>query len=336
MIPETKQFAVSRGLQATFGVNDYEDIRLLTGGLSSALAFRITVRNNPYLLKIMREEVISNPAHEFACMQTAAEAGLAPRIWYANPVERILITDFVEARPLPGDAARVAPTLVAPLIRRIHTLPNFPKTVNYLNAIDGFIHRFQAAHLLPESETAELFQRYAGVQKVYPRDDADLVASHNDLKPQNMLFDGNQIWLVDWESAFLNDPYVDLAVAANFFVNDEAGGDAEENYLLAYFGEPAGEYRRARFYLMRQAVSMFYATLLLLEASRAGLLLDAHKTLPDFKEFHQGLISGKIDVMNAEVKLQYGLLHLREALRNMRSPQFEASLARVSDNIGEK
>ena len=84
----------------------------------------------------------------------------------------------------------------------------------------------------------------------------------------------SRILLVDWESAFLNDPYVDLAIAANFFVQDEA---EEESYLEVYFGEPAGEYRRARFYLMRQAVSLFYATLLLLEASRSGVAVDTEE-----------------------------------------------------------
>jgi hypothetical protein len=143
--------------------------------------------------------------------------------------------------------------------------------------------------------------------KVYPRYDTDLVASHNDLKPQNILFDGNRIWLVDWESAFLNDQYADLAIVANFFVKDEAH---EEGYLRAYFDEPAGEYRRARFHLMRQAVSIFYATLLLLEASRSGLSIDADKPTPDFRDFHQDLISGKVDMGNAEEKLQYGMINL--------------------------
>ena len=152
--------------------------------------------------------------------------------------------------------------LIVPVLRKLHSLPHFPKVVNYFEASDGFIRRFQTANILPESETEELFRRYADVQKVYPRQDTDLVASHNDLKPQNMLFDGNHILLVDWESAFLNDRYVDLAIVANFFVKDEA---QEEAYLSAYFGEPAGEYRLSRFFLVRQAVSMFYTTLLLLD-----------------------------------------------------------------------
>jgi thiamine kinase-like enzyme len=59
---------------------------------------------------------------------------------------------------------------------------------------------------------------------------------------------------VDWEAAFLNDRYSDLAVMANFVVTNDA---EEELYLQTYFGEEAGEYRLARFYLMRQVVHMF-------------------------------------------------------------------------------
>ena len=320
MIPDAKQFAVSRALQATFGVKEYEDIQPLNGGLSTALACKIIVRNNPYLLKILRSELISNPAHEFTCMQTAAGAGIAPRVWYANVEDRILITDFVETKPYPDDMA----VLIGPILRKLHSLPHFSKVVNYFDAIDGFIRRFQTANILPADATEELFRRYAGVQKVYPRYDTDHVASHNDLKPQNILFDGHSIWLVDWEAAFLNDRYVDLAVAANFFVKDEAQEDA---YLNAYFGEPAGEYRFSRFFLVRQAVSMFYATLLLLEVSRSGRLIGADMDIPDFREFHQNLISDKIDMMTAEAKIQYGKIHLIEALRNMKTQRFEAALA---------
>ncbi len=322
MIPEVNQRAVTHALQTAFGVNEYEDIRPLTGGLSSARAYKIVVRKQPYLLKILRTEVISDPRNEFACMQTAAEAGIAPRIWVASVEDRLLITDYIEAKPYPDDFL----PLIVPTLRTLHSLPHFPKVVNYIDAGNGFVRRFQAAKILPESATAELFRLYADVVKGYPRNDSQLVASHNDLKPQNIRFDGERIWLVDWESAFLNDEYVDLAIVANFFVKDEA---REEDYLSAYFGEPAGEYRRSRFFLMRQSVSMFYATLLLLEASRAGLSIDADMTTPGFTEFHQDLVTDKVNMMNAEAKLTYGMIHLREALRCMRSPRFGEALAMV-------
>ena len=327
MIPEEKQPAVTHGLQAAFGVNEYEDIHPLTGGLSTAFAFKMVVRGDPYLLKILRKEVISNPANEFACMQTAAEAGIAPRVWYASVDDRILITDFVDAKPFPSNPDMAL--RIAPILRTLHSLPDFsmPKMGSYFNTMDGLVRRFQAARLLPDSATDEVFRGYTDLVRAYPRNDSALVASHNDLKPQNMRFDGNRIWLVDWESAFLNDEYVDLAIVANFFIEDDA---QEESFLMAYFGEPAGEYRRARFYLMRQALSMFYASFLLLDASRAGQTFDIDlTTAPDFREYHQDLIADRIDMMTAGAKAQYGLLHLREARRAMRAPRFEEALTVV-------
>ena len=54
-------------------------------------------------------------------------------------------------------------------------------------------------------------------------------------KPDNMLFDGSRLWLVDWEAAFQNDRYADLAVAANMLVANET---EERIYLQEYFGAP--------------------------------------------------------------------------------------------------
>ena len=76
---------------------------------------------------------------------------------------------------------------------------------------------------------------------------------------------------------------------------------------------------------------MFYTALLLLEASRAGIAIDADMSTPDFREYHQDLISNKIDMMTAEAKVQYGMIHLREALRNMRTQRFAEAVARVAD-----
>ena len=46
-----------------------------------------------------------------------------------------------------------------------------------------------------------------------------MAPGHNDpFKPDNMLFEGNRLWLVDWEAAFQNDRYADLAVVANMIV----------------------------------------------------------------------------------------------------------------------
>jgi hypothetical protein len=207
MIPEAKKEAVARALRQAFGVTGFEDIRMLTAGLSPALVFRILVKGCPYLLRIVENtDTAAGPGrgdqtNHYACMNLGAEAGIGPRVCYASAEDRVSITDFVEARPfLRTEAlARLPGTL-----QRLHALPpsSFPRSVNYLDSMDKFVRKFQAAKILPESESQELFDGYEHVSRVYPRDDSDIVSSHNDLNPENILFDGVQVWLVDWEAGF--------------------------------------------------------------------------------------------------------------------------------------
>ena len=332
MIPESKKEAVARALQEAFGVAAFEDIRLLTAGLSPALVFRIVVRGCPYLMRlVVSTDQAAGPGRgdqtrHFACMRTAAHAGIAPRVWYAAPEDRVSITDFVHARPLPLSEA-LARIPVA--LRTLHASPPFPPlgAVSHFDVMDRFVHAFQAAAILPETETAELFQEYARVTSVYPRHDSHLVSSHNDLNPGNILFDGDRVWLVDWEAAFLNDRYVDLAVVANFVVATDA---AEEAYLRTYFGEPAGEYRHARFYLMRQILHVAYAALLMRLGS-AGQAVEPAVDAPAFRDFHERLWSGGISLATAEAKLQYARVHMNQFLENLRTPRFQDSLRIVAN-----
>ncbi len=330
MIPDEKKDAVARALLQAFDVAEFEDIQRLTAGLSSALIFRIVVRGCPYLLRIvMSTEAAPGPGQgdqtrHFACMRQGADAGVSPRVWYASVEDKISITDFVEARPLSRTEAlaRLPTTL-----QTLHALPRFPGLgANYVDIMDGFIRKFQAAKLLPESETEEFLQGYARVASVYPRHDSDMVSSHNDLKPENILFDGDRVWLVDWEAAFLNDRYLDLAMVANFVVTNHAEEDA---YLRMYFGEAAGEYRLAQSYLMRQILHTA-AAVIFMRLGAGGKAIDPNAKVPAFRDFHNGIWAGEISLASAEAKLQYGRVHMSQAVQNMREERFEDSLRIVS------
>jgi aminoglycoside phosphotransferase (APT) family kinase protein len=130
-------------------------------------------------------------------------------------------------------------------LRTLHALPAFPGApfnttgtflLNEGPALDGFLHKFRASSILPETGTEELLACHQQLAAVYSRLEPDLAPSHNDLfKPDNMLFDGNRLWLVDWEAAFQNDRYAEVAVVANMIVTNEA---EETAYLQQYFASP--------------------------------------------------------------------------------------------------
>ena len=107
MIAPEKRAAVIRGLREAFGVTEFEDIRAIKRGLSSALVFRIAVRGAPFLLKFTRPNLTIGPERQFACMRTAADAGLAPHVWYTNVEDQISITDFVQKELVPSFRLRI-------------------------------------------------------------------------------------------------------------------------------------------------------------------------------------------------------------------------------------
>jgi hypothetical protein len=335
MIPSEKSAAVARGLCEAFGVTEFEDISVLSKGRTSSLVFRIVVGGSPYLLKIMHPYGLDILTRLFACMKAAAEAGLAPHVWYSSIEDRIFITDFVKEVPFPLEDALIP---LASALRTLHALPPFPAVANHLNtscmflmnkgpALDGFLQSFQAANLLPQDQSEELLARYAQVVAVYPYHDPDMVSSHNDLfKPDNIMFDGKRVWLVDWDTAFLNDRYADLAVVANLV----AANDAQERvYLREYFGQEPDEYQLARFFLMQQVAHMFYAMGFLLIGS-SGHPLNQREDVPASRDFHRRLWAGEVNLEDNDSKVLYGRVHLEQLLRDTRQARFSEALKVVS------
>jgi aminoglycoside phosphotransferase (APT) family kinase protein len=332
MIPQEKIAAVTRGLNEAFGVAVFDDIRDLTERPGSNRAFRIVVQGSAYLLRINTRA--GDMARHFTCMQAAADAGLAPRVRYASVEDRISITDFVEAVPFPAtDALRHLPAT----LRDLHALPPFPvapfnTTCTFLlnkgPALDGFLQKYRASNILPEHDLQEVFDQYARVAAAYSSLDPELGPSHNDLfKPDNILFDGSRVWLVDWEASFQNDRYADLAVVANMLVANEV---EEQIYLEEYFGAPPDSYQAARFYLMKQLAHMFYA-MAFLDLGSAGGPIDWSELVPAYSDFQRRFWARKVNLADNHSKTVYGRVHWEQLRHNLRQPRFDEALRLVAN-----
>jgi len=326
MIPEHKQAAVKKALYDAFGVASFSGIQQLMKGLSSALIYKIIVQEKPYLLRIItRTDAMADPTHYYKCMEIAASAALAPRVHYAGIEDRISITDFIIAKPFSLEAARVK---MASTLQQLHALPKFAYRNNYFDAMEKIMLRLRSSDIMPPETTRQPYDMYERVAKVYPRNDpTNLVSCHNDLKPENIIYDGYKAWPVDWEAAFLNDRYLDLAVVANFVVRND---DEEADYLARYFGEPAGEYRHARFFLMRQLLHTYYFVFHALVGS-GGKPVDPQTIQKDgFRSFLDRVWDGEIDLADDDAKLSYAWVHMEQALHMAETKRFEDSLRVVS------
>ncbi|MCC7153291.1 MAG: phosphotransferase [Bryobacterales bacterium] len=215
---------------------------------------------------------------------------------------------------------------VPALLRRLHLLPAFPKAFNYTTAHNFFVWRLRSSGLLRADEVEEVFDGYKMICAAYPRLDVDSVSCHMDLRPENVLFDGRRVWLVDWRAAFVNDRFFDLANLANFVVTDEAD---ERTFLGEYFGRPPGEYESARFFLMCQVMHMLSAAVYLWLGS-AGMPACHEENPPSFRDFHDRIWAGQIDLTGNASMAAYGAVHWRQLLSNIRHPRFHDSLGIVN------
>jgi hypothetical protein len=239
--------------------------------------------------------------------------------------DRISITDFIIEQPFPINAAK---EMIPRLLGKLHSLPKFPFRINYFERMEKYMPQFRAAGILPEDELKELFEIYQRIVTVYPRNDIEnWVSCHNDSKPENIVFDGQRPWLVDWEAAFLNDRYLDLAIVANFVVMDEKD---EVPYLEAYFERTFDVYKHARFFLMQEILHLYYFMFLtVFDTGEKPIDIDKINKR-DFREFHNGMWNGEISLPHTNTKREYAMLHLEQFLLKVQSKRFEDSLRIVS------
>ena len=130
---------VARAALATcFGRARIDEIAPIPRGASAGLVLRVTTGGRRYLL---RGEGPRSPLRypgQYEALRLAAEAGLAPHVYHLDDTAGVLITDFIEARPLelyPGGRAALV-LAVSVLLRRLHDGPVPPAFVPYIDIVD--------------------------------------------------------------------------------------------------------------------------------------------------------------------------------------------------------
>jgi hypothetical protein len=256
LIPPERREAVRAALLAAFGRRGPVGLEPIAGGMSGSGVWRLQVGERRFLLKLeVPPDGLNDPHRQHACMRAAAEAGIAPRLVHADPAAGVFISDFIAARPLaehPGGRRGLLAELGA-MVRRLQATPRFPPLVDFFDGVEGLLARLEPLGLAGRAALVEPQARLAEIREAWT-DPAARVSSHNDLNPRNVVSDGKRLWFVDWQAAFCNDPWVDVATAANFLAPTRT--DAEV-LLRAYLGAAPGREQRARFSTMRQVCRLY-------------------------------------------------------------------------------
>lgn len=309
-VPEVRRGVAEAALKAAFGRLPSGALQPLRGGASGALTYRFEAEGQPWLLRLeVGRDRFRDPVRSFACMRTAAEVGVAPPLLHADPASGAAIMAFIAERPLtefPGGAPALVGAL-GELVRRLQATEPFPPLGEYPVMLGHMIRFLAGSSLFAPGLLEPHVEAFEQIRQAYPWDGAALVSGHNDPNPRNILYDGQRLWLVDWELAFRNDPLADLAILADNFAQDPA---LESALLVAWLGRPPDQDLRDRFHLMRLMTRLFYACIILSGFAMApsGPPDDLSAPTPD--QFRAMVADGSVAPASREALYLFGKMFL--------------------------
>ncbi|WP_291914356.1 phosphotransferase [Chitinophaga sp. CB10] len=328
VFPAERLAIVSAAFDKAFGKGLVSEATLLTGGLSSAAVYKVIADNRAYVMKLDAPGNHSTTA-SYERLRLAAGAGIAPALRYCSPEEGITISEFIASKPIRSTfTGDVLAEKLATAIKQTHAIPYTTPGEDMKHAVDNIVAGFRSSQIVTGPVPEECLAGYEKIKAVYPWHDTDKVFSHNDLNPTNILCDGAGIWIIDWDTAFLNDRYVDLASVANFFIHSP---EQEAVFLKTYFGEVSA-YQAARFFIMRQVSRMIYSLMMLQLAAKnkpADVEVDAEVAGVYLKDVGPMLGSGRLSLAGYEGQLMYGKALMNEVVGEMRRERFEEALGRM-------
>lgn len=311
-IPAAKATAVRRALAGVFGDTPIA-VAAISGGASGAQLFRVEGDGRHAVLRV---EGVPSPLRfpgQYDSWHAAAEAGIAPPLLYLDAANGVTVSAFVQQKPLrefPGGPEALAAEIGA-LLRRLRALPCFGAFTDYPEIVSRLFAHVMRTGLFADGLLEPFAERLDTVRTRAPWERQ--VAAHNDPNPRNILYDGTRLWLIDWESAYRNDPLVDIAIALDNFA---ATLDEEAVLLHAALDGPPDAGMLKRLPDIRALTRLYYAGVLF--SAVATMPRDAPErdlAAPSPQEFQAAVRDGRLTAGSRDTLLALGKLFL-EAFRS--------------------
>jgi aminoglycoside phosphotransferase (APT) family kinase protein len=234
-----------------------------------------------------------------------------------DEARRAVVSAFVVDRSFPalyGDprTRQVALEQLGRMLRRVHDLP-LPPGAESRQPLDLLTMLWSgplSTVPLP-AFTGEAVQRMLSEEA--PARDRDPVLSHNDVNPTNLVYDGENLLLLDWDTAGPNDPLYDLAAISVFLRMDEG---TCRTLLAAHDGKSVSALP-VRFAYFRRLVAVLCGVAFLHLAARSGPVGASGKetleSTPSLADFYQRLRTGAVNIASADGQRSFGFALLKES-----------------------
>ena len=196
--------------------------------------------------------------YEFYNLTWANFSGLGPKIRYFDYEEGILLMDYFPGKSLTEQ--QLTDEMLIGLGERFHQIHRLPEFQYKYDLVGRKIDKLWPKFLkMPQGVRSKLIVLKSPVDEA--RQLLRLTAPefrpcHNDLRGPNILVNGEDVLIIDWEHSSMGDPDIDLA----FFAHYMELQDAQIMSLSSgYGGERPEELRIARIHVARPVISTYFA-----------------------------------------------------------------------------
>ena len=189
-------------------------ITRVAAGLSGAGVYRI---GDTHILKVASPGATTLEAwrHQLEIQRAAGEAGIAPRVVHVEEARLAIVSELIVDRSFPmwfwnPQTRALAITSLGQTLRRVHDLPAHGAPAQPLALLAALAAKLEGFAL--PAFVALTAARIAAESP--PSFEGPLVLCHNDVNPTNLIFDGERVLLLDWDTAAPHSTTYDLAAAS--------------------------------------------------------------------------------------------------------------------------
>lgn len=268
---------------------------------------------------------LRNP-YQYESMRIAANAGIAPPIRYLDEARRVAVMDYIEPRPLrtyPGGLPGLMSAL-GELLRCLQSAPAFPHFVAYPDIVARLFAHVRRTGLFAAGLLDPHVERLERISAAYIAGATTLVSSHNDPTLRNTLFDGKRLWLIDWESAYRNDPLVDVSIVLDSLTSPP---ELKDVLLRSWLGRAPDADLRDRLGVVSALTRLYFAGVLLSASATASRARpDTDLSAPTTEEFETAIRQGRLRPGTPASRHVMGKMFLASFSLGISPPGLEAAI----------
>ena len=138
------------------------------------------------------------------------ENNLFPKIFYLSKQHDLLIYEYISS----NKRLSLTPKFIKQLgtkLSKAHSIKLPNKYISFKSQLNNY------KKILLDHPKKNIVNKAIKLFKDIPEDKTDLVFSHNDLNPTNILFNNEDIYFIDWEYSSINSRYYDLSKIINSY-----------------------------------------------------------------------------------------------------------------------